>query len=414
MLFLAHRSDCSTVTQDFRFNLLMCYLNMLSYNPKIQNLLKYFSKQKPFLKFLSKYYDINIKEKYHQVISRIEDKHINGLNGTLDLLDFYVNQHNCWTLYEPNINCNALKPTIKMLSPFGKCHTYLMGNYSNELFVEKIDLLTSDEPGELKAFLKRKFILHSSNHLPIWTSNQFRVTDVEFGQKNNFIVTLKKIEMNKLPPPYDKMCKDYSEKQQFDCMNECIEQYYKQKFKCFPNKNNYYTIMVDNHILSDKFIFCNESEYIFKANNNFASICQSECGEPCSIINFDQDLIPVVMKGLTFEQKHIQFIFDNVDYLKIIWLPQLTIISLFIKIVNIWSLWNGINFKQLIDIIIEYVKQFYLLIFRNININNNWRKYFNYQITKVRILLNIHNILRYLFIENFQNIFGIIILFATW
>ena len=50
--------------------------------------------------FLSKYFDINTVEEYHQVIRRIEDKHRYGLNGTLDLLDFYVNHHNCSTLNE--------------------------------------------------------------------------------------------------------------------------------------------------------------------------------------------------------------------------------------------------------------------------------------------------------------------------
>ena len=69
------------------------------------------------------------------------------------------------------------------------------------------------------------------------------------------------MNLNKLPPPYDKKCHDYSEKQQFDCMNKCIEKYYNDEFKCFPNKNNYYTIMVDNEIFIERnFVFCNESE----------------------------------------------------------------------------------------------------------------------------------------------------------
>ena len=85
-------------------------------------------------------------------------------------------------------------------------------------------------------------------------------------------------------------------------------------------------------------------------------------------------------------EKSIEFIFDNVDYLKIIWLPQLTIISLFIKTFNIWSLWRGIYSKFFIDLIFENVRQVYSFIFRKININNNWKSYFNYKISKVSII----------------------------
>ena len=351
--------------------------------------------------FLSKYFNITTEKEYHQVISRIEDKHIYGLNGTLDLLDFYFKQYKFWTLYDPNILCENLKPTIKMLSPLGKCHTYLMGKNNNETFVDKIKLYTGDQRGELSTCLIRKYFLHPSNHLPIWTSNQFRATDVSIKQKLSFIVRMRTIQMNKLPPPYDKKCNIYSEKQQFDCMNECIEKYYNDKLKCYPNKDNYYTIMVDEQILSKNFIFCNESEKVSEASNYFALTCQSKCGQPCSIIYYDQDLIPAKMlEEFDFtEPKYIEFIFDSIDYLKIIWLPQFTMVSLFIKIVNIWSLWNGINLKKLIDLIIENLTLIYSFIFNKIvnkiNINTNWKNYFNYEITKVRFFSIIYQIFKY-------------------
>ena len=181
------KGDCSQIAGSARddyydVNLTTCNINIFTFLGQLKNNLEI----KNNFKFLSQYFDINNEEEYHQVISKIEDKYRIGLNGTLDLLDFFVNHHNCLTLYEPNIECNNLKPTIKMLSPFGKCHTYLMGNNKNETFIDKIQISTGDKPGELKTYLKRKFILHSSNHLPIWTSNHFRVTDVSFGQKNKF------------------------------------------------------------------------------------------------------------------------------------------------------------------------------------------------------------------------------------
>ena len=194
--------------------------------------------------------------------------------------------------------------------------------------------------------------------------------------------------MNKLPPPYDKKCHDFSQSQQFECMNQCIEQHYNQKLKCFPNKNNYHTILVDNQISKKNIIFCNDTEYDLKLNEYFALSCQYKCGEPCSIIYFDEDLIPTNMysvERMVETEKYIELIIDNVNYLKIKWLPQLTLISLMIKIFNIWNLWHGIHFKLLIDLILNYFTQVYSYIFRNIVINIHWNNYINYEIIKVRI-----------------------------
>ena len=373
-----YREENNLNFSNINIDILNFMLNYCEKNFKTKNLIRY----------LSKYSDIKNKEEYNQVMSRIEDKHINGLNETLDLLDFYVNQHNCRTLYEPNIDCQDLKPTIKMLSPFGKCHTYLMGDYNNKTYVDKIIIYTGDYQDDLRIYLRRNFILHSSNHLPIWTSNQFRATDVSFDQDKSLVVRISKNELIKLPPPYDNKCHDYSERQQFECMNKCVENYYKDKLKCFPNKNNYHTILVDDQIFKKNYVFCNNSENIWKKNKLFARYCNSLCGVPCSKTYFNEEVIPSSMQTTEKKthEKFIEFIIDNVEYLKIIWLPKLTIISLFIKIFNIWSLWHGIHFKLLIDLILEYVKQVYSYVFRKIVINIDWKNYINYQITKVRII----------------------------
>ena len=115
-----YRQNINLTTSNI--NIFIFIVNHCKYNFPNENIFKY----------LSKYFDINNEEEYYQVIKTIEDKYRYGLNGTLDMLDFYVNHHNCWTLYEPNIECEDFKPTIKMLSPFGKCHTYLMGNNNNQ------------------------------------------------------------------------------------------------------------------------------------------------------------------------------------------------------------------------------------------------------------------------------------------
>ena len=261
-----------------------------------------------------------------------------------------------------------------------------MGDNKNETYIDNIQILTSDHLGELRTYFKRNFILHSSNHLPIWTTNQFRLTDTDFGQQNSFVVRITKIQFIKLPPPYDNKCTDYTERQQFECMDKCIEKYYNNQFKCFPNNNNYHTILVDDDIFKKNFVFCHQSDYISKKNELFVSTCYSLCGNPCSKIDFIEEIIPsnMLAKANQDPRRHIQFIIDNVDYLKITWLPKLTIISLFIKIFNIWSLWHGIHFKLIIDFIFKYVNKVYSYIFRKIVINIDWKNYINFEMTKVK------------------------------
>ena len=99
----------------------------------------------------------------------------------LDLLDFYVNHHNCWTLYEPNIECQHLRPTIKMLSPFGKCHIYLMGDNNSETYVDKIALYTGDAQGELRTYLKRN--IYSS------FDRSFTNLDIQSVQSNRYSIS---------------------------------------------------------------------------------------------------------------------------------------------------------------------------------------------------------------------------------
>ena len=399
---MSHRDDidgafCEINSDMFRqyYNLTTSNINILSF---IINHCGYNFENFGLFQFLSKYFDINTEEEYHRVISRIEDKHKYGLNGTLDLLDFYVNHYNCWALFEPNKKCEDLKPTIKILSPFGKCQTYLMGDYNNnddDIYIDKIAIYTSEGQGELRTYLKRKFILHSRNHLPIWTSNHFRATDVSLEQEFNSVVKIEKIQFAKLPAPYDKNCLDYSEKEQFECMDKCIEKYYKHELKCFPNINNYHTILVDDQIFKKNFSFCNNSEYISEKNKLFIKTCNSICSTPCSKTYFNEEVNPSSMyAGFQMETvdtrkdslgRAINFIYNNVDYLKIIWLPKFTIIILFIKIVNIWSLWHGIHFKLLIDIILEYIKRVNSYFLRKIVVNIDWKNYINFEITKVSI-----------------------------
>ena len=62
----------------------------------------------------------NDLDEFNKIIRRMDNKHSHGLNETKQLLDFYGQHYSCVT-NKPSINC----PISGLLSPLGKCHTFL-------------------------------------------------------------------------------------------------------------------------------------------------------------------------------------------------------------------------------------------------------------------------------------------------
>ena len=88
-------------------------------------------------KFMSNDYD-----EYHRRMIQFEDKYSHGLIPVKQLFDFYGQHYRCVT-NEPSIDCSQLSPTLSLLSPLGKCHTFL-SNDSNQIPIKSINILINN------------------------------------------------------------------------------------------------------------------------------------------------------------------------------------------------------------------------------------------------------------------------------
>ena len=91
-----------------KYNLTNSNINILSF--LVNHCEEYWYNSKLIFPFLYKYFNINNEKEYNHIIRRLEDKHIYGLNATLDLLDFYVNLELCQPLYITlDMSCRRLR-----------------------------------------------------------------------------------------------------------------------------------------------------------------------------------------------------------------------------------------------------------------------------------------------------------------
>ena len=146
--------------------------NLKTKNQKIQNFLILYNYTKFSLKmtFLLKYFDVETDQEVIDNIHVINNKNI-SIKPTLDELDFFDSHFVCVT---NNKACNALKNTTTILSPFGKCHTYLGGDYLFQNFSSNnIEIFEVYGLGFPNLYLTKLMLIHSSNTLPILEKIQF-------------------------------------------------------------------------------------------------------------------------------------------------------------------------------------------------------------------------------------------------
>ena len=319
-----------------------------------------FNKSIESTEFILKYFDVNNCEEYHKNMELIEDKHSYGLNGTLDLLGFYSSHYQCRTSSNKSIDCSSLRPTVKMLSPFGECQTYLSyigsphenkSHHVKEVFTNIVELIEHRFDNFLanpNFYLKRKFIIHSPNSLPIWSTNEIYFTDFSKIHNKDFNLVINKFSMTKLPPPYDTGCMDYDKINQFECLDNCIAQYYYENLNCTPSYNSFHTIILNENFINNPDIFCSVelNHNISKLNSIFKPICERQCGDPCDDLYYEYYYEDVTFSD--FYDKTYSIIFENNYYYSIKYIAKTTMFNLLINVANILSLWHGLSFFDII------------------------------------------------------------------
>ena len=371
-----------------------------SNNPFFRNLSQYYKYySKNFFYFSKKFdyfhhlIDVDNQEQFKQNSMFLNNKQLAGFNLTMVELDIY-SEFACifnsdLIIFNGKIihhstsgerQCSIFKYPLKILSPFGKCLTYLYGMNEIKLFLKlnQYFLFFNDDTFEyflqnkFQSIINRRFIIHSQDMLPIMTDSDLYFTETTVNLNKCFSIKLTKYEFERLPKPYDTNCQMYGNRTRFQCLNECyFDGYMNSDIKCIPNSESLYTFVIEGDIESQRKIFCeSDDENSIKSLNR---ILIKECGEKC-LVSCDDTYLITDYDEIKFKYLYgriFKFILKDIYYKRIKYSAKMTFFILMISIANIWSLWHGITFIKIFEFVIRISKfkkfiDFLLIIGKNV------------------------------------------------
>ena len=160
------------------------------------------------------YLDVENKSEFIEKQKHLNDKTLNDLNGTQTQFDFFSFTSLALLFFEYtaieedsyNVKYNHSLSALQLLSPFGKCFTYLWKTEENRKMkfdtdhliriIENKDFMT--EEIRIKYLTKRLFI-HSSDELPDSTTYEVQVTDISYYQQSDFTLFIERTDFKKTP-----------------------------------------------------------------------------------------------------------------------------------------------------------------------------------------------------------------------
>ena len=317
-----------------------------------QHLNMFCNKPGSMLQFIVNNILSNNYSEFGNKMSQFEDKYSHGLSPVKQLFDFYGQHYRCVT-NEPSIDCSQLSPALSLLSPSGKCHTFLWNLDSNLNYIKSIDILINiffvwgKQLFLFPHYLKHRIFIQDKLYLPSTTSLEIiPYFNFKFNTKG-LALELKKTVIKRLEKPYDTECHDYGQSNQIDCLNKCFLKKYQEKFNCLPNHNKYHTIVLNT--FEDK-IFCPNhfSINLTQYETSIQLYCNEICGDPCVQTLFKTNI--VVFTNFRLENQ-LNLFFKDKTYTSIEYLPKITTMEFLINLFNIWNLWHGTSLITVISIL---------------------------------------------------------------
>ena len=135
-------------------------------------------------------------------MNRFEDKHLYGLEYTLKLMNFYAEHYECNVQSMPLDKCSRFGQTLKLLSPLGKCHTYLSSTYANQTLIKSVDIsfdsLHTNTPinrfRRFPHYLDKHIYLHERKSFASIYSHSIKTDNIgQLDEIHKLSVTLKKV-----------------------------------------------------------------------------------------------------------------------------------------------------------------------------------------------------------------------------
>ena len=172
-----------------------------------------------FNKILTYYLDVENKSEFIEKQKHLNDKTLNDLNGTQTQFDFFAFitlaiRYNDFDSMNQNDHGNYSLSGLELLSPFGKCFSFLVKINRNEnIYVFDTDhLIRIVESRNFDGYfipmkyLAKKLFIHSSDVLPDVTTDGIQLTDNSVTQLYSFTLFIERTDFQKLPKPYETNC----------------------------------------------------------------------------------------------------------------------------------------------------------------------------------------------------------------
>ena len=291
-------------------------------------------------------------------INQFEDKHSYGLSPLKQLFDFYGQHYRCVT-DEPSID-SRLSPTLSLLSPSGKCHTFLSDNNINQTYVKSINIFTEiflfdgQSLSLFPHYLSNRYYLQDRSGIPSNKSLEIIPIFNYMHNYNDMSIELKKIVIKRLEKPYDTECQNYGDSNQINCMNKCLSKKYQNKFNCLPSHNKYHTMVLNFSEESNLFCPTIYGNNITQFETFIQTYCNNICGNPCEETLFKAQF----EKGdSTYVEFILNLFFKDKIYAVIEYTPNITFMEFLVNIFNIWNLWHGTSLKTIITILSNISKR---------------------------------------------------------
>jgi hypothetical protein len=280
-------------------------------------------------------------------------------SSLFDEMQFYSNQIMCRLQINEGFNCYEIYKMLPTLSYLGKCNTYLFKSSDNFSFDSEIQsrngklLIEFYRPEiPLIEYLEDPvFYIHSSDSMPSLSNNDWFKSDYFEDCSGLF----HEYFFKKLEPPYNTNCKKYVNKTRADCLNDCFIKFQNYGQNCINNEQFFITFRINRNGLEPNTSFDSCDRNARKKNTpvNVKRICSNQCPVSCEqqIFIFENVLYYYEYYNSTFD------FFENF-YTSISYEPNMLFIEYIIKVVNIMSLWHGIDFNSIRDQIFELIKLF--------------------------------------------------------
>jgi len=251
-------------------------------------------------------------------------------------------------LYVFRLGNNRNSKIKRSISPKGECDTLSPETNQTKIHIDiGQNLIKVDKTYiELPKFWSEDLYVHPSASSASFIPSE----NIDIGLEFERTFQISEYRFKRLEYPYESNCFQYVNKTRADCINQCYLNYYMNQMNCVPNYDHLLTIKIEIDYIDPNISFCSSNDRNkTKIMNQFLinhciKMCLDSCEKQYFII--ESQKVGTLEVNINFGPKY---------YIHVIDAPKMIFFQYMIAIVNSMSLWHGINFRNLIDLIIELI-----------------------------------------------------------